>query len=96
MSSSFLEIVELSDGRIVLRRSEEEQPLVTLTFSPEVKSFLQERYIDVAKAMFHTGLQKAGGLEENEVWLDDEDEDASSTIHWLSVINFSCCLLGIA
>lgn len=73
MSSAFLEIVELPDGRIVLRRSEEEEPLVTLTFSNETKEVLKERYIDVAKAMFHAGLQEAGNLNDEDLFLDEED-----------------------
>ena len=40
MSSAFLEIVELPDGRIVLRRAEEDTALVTLTFSSEARGFL--------------------------------------------------------
>lgn len=77
MSKAFLEIIELPDGRIVLRRSEEEGPMVTLTFSKDTKAFLRGRYIDVAKAMFHAGLETAGQLvgemsEDDELELDDE------------------------
>lgn len=37
----FLEIVELPDGRIELRRAEDEGSLVTLDFSEDAKVFLQ-------------------------------------------------------
>lgn len=40
MSTSFLEIVELPDGRIELRRAEDEGSLVTLDFSEDAKVFL--------------------------------------------------------
>ena len=44
MPTSFLEIVELSDGRIVLRRGDDEEALVTLEFSEEAKAFLDARF----------------------------------------------------
>ena len=81
MSNAFLEIVELPDGRIVLRRSEEESPLVTLNFSTEAREFLQERYIDVARAMFHAGLDAAGHLAEDETFESEDVEPVSHTLH---------------
>lgn len=82
MSSAFLEIVELPDGRIVLRRAEEDTALVTLTFSSEARGFLKERYIDIAKEMFHAGLLAAGHLAEEEVEPEiDEDDPAGHTVH---------------
>ncbi|NLD01003.1 MAG: hypothetical protein GX673_09540 [Gammaproteobacteria bacterium] len=82
MSSAFLEIVELPDGRIVLRRAEEDAPLVTLTFSSEARGFLKARYIDIAKEMFHAGLLAAGHLAEEEA-VDEvgEDDPAGHTVH---------------
>ncbi len=82
MSSAFLEIVELADGKIVLRRAEEESPLVTLTFSSEARGFLKARYIDIAKEMFHAGLLAAGHLAEEEAVSEvDEDDPAGHTLH---------------
>lgn len=74
MSKEFLEIVELPDGRIILRRSEEESPMVTLTFSKEAREFLKERYIDVAKSMFHAGLVTAGQIVDEDLADDDEQQ----------------------
>ena len=51
MPTSFLEIVELPDGRIELRRAEDEGSLVTLNFSEDAKAFLQGQHVEVAKAM---------------------------------------------
>ena len=62
MKTAFLEIVELADGRVVLRRAEDEKLLLTLEFSKETKRFLQGQYLDVAKAMLSVGLQMAGDL----------------------------------
>lgn len=65
MSSSFYEILELSSGEIVLRRSGDEQsrePLVTLTFSAESKAFLGRGRFEVAKAMIEAGMEAASEL----------------------------------
>lgn len=80
MSKAFMEIVELSDGRIVLRRADEESPLVTLSFSREARDFLHERYIDVARAMFHAGLEAVGHLTEEEA-READDEPVNHTLH---------------
>lgn len=64
MPTSFLEIVELPDGRIVLRRADDEEALVTLEFSADAKGFLQGQHIEIAKAMFNVGVQMAGRLAE--------------------------------
>ncbi|QEY58506.1 hypothetical protein FXF61_04710 [Pseudomonas sp. C27(2019)] len=82
MSSAFLEIVELPDGRIVLRRSEEDTALVTLTFSSEARGFLKASYIDVAKEMFHAGLMAAGHIAEEESSSEvDEEDPTGHTVH---------------
>ncbi len=82
MSSAFLEIVELPDGRIVLRRSEEDSALVTITFSTEARGFLKARYIDIAKEMFHAGLLAAGHLAEDEALSEADVDDATEhTLH---------------
>ncbi|WP_152224572.1 hypothetical protein [Pseudomonas sp. SCB32] len=73
MPTSFLEIVELPDGRIVLRRADDEESLVTLEFSANAKGFLQGQHIEIAKAMFNVGVQMAGRLAEGgDMGMDDE------------------------
>ncbi|UVE19211.1 hypothetical protein NVV93_07500 [Pseudomonas sp. LS44] len=71
MSTSFLEIVELPDGRIALRRAEDQEALVTLDFSGDAKAFLQGHHIEVAKAMLNVGLQMAGRLAEGDFERDE-------------------------
>ncbi|WP_017939225.1 hypothetical protein [Zestomonas thermotolerans] len=73
MSTSFLEIVELPDGRIALRRAEDEEALVTLEFSSDAKAFLQGYHVEVAKAMLNVGVQMAGRLAEGDFEHDEED-----------------------
>lgn len=84
MSSPYYEIVQLSDGEIALQRADadtESEPLVRITFSEEVKFFLQEQYVDVAKAMINTGIRVVGQLQDGEEIEDDEDEMLSRTVH---------------
>jgi hypothetical protein len=71
MSTSFLEIVELPDGRIELRRAEDEGSLVTLDFSEDAKAFLQGQHVEVAKAMLSVGVQMAGRLVDGELERDE-------------------------
>jgi len=70
MSSPFLEIVELANGKVALRRSDEEgEPLLVIEFSDDAREYLQGNYIEVAKVMISAGMQMAGQM------MDDEDED---------------------
>ena len=73
MPTSFLEIVELPDGRIVLRRAEDEEVLVTLNFSEDAKLFLQGQHVEIAKAMFNVGVQMAGRMSEGDFERDDAE-----------------------
>ncbi|MDD1958542.1 MAG: hypothetical protein WCC62_14355 [Pseudomonas capeferrum] len=77
MSTSFLEIVELPDGRIELRRAEDEGSLVTLDFSEDAKAFLQGQHVEVAKAMLSVGVQMAGRLMDGEL----EREEGPRVLH---------------
>ena len=50
--SKYLELVEISEGVVVLRRSDlKDSPLVKIEFSSEVKSLLNGMEFDVAKEM---------------------------------------------
>lgn len=72
MPTSFLEIVELPDGRIILRRAEDEEVLVSLDFSADAKDFLQGHHVEVAKAMLSVGVQMAGRLAEGDIEQDQQ------------------------
>ncbi|MNJ68024.1 hypothetical protein D3C77_642390 [compost metagenome] len=75
MSTAFLEIVELSDGRIALRRADDEEVLVTLDFSADARAFLNGQHVEVAKAMLNVGLQMAGRMAEGDF------QDAERVLH---------------
>ncbi|KZM45199.1 MAG: hypothetical protein ACPGUE_18900 [Marinomonas sp.] len=60
MNESYLEIVELENGEIVLRPASDEgvesEPLAVLKISDTTKAYLQDRYFELAKRMFHAGI----------------------------------------
>ncbi len=59
MSDSFLEIVVLESGDIVVRRAKQQQdePLLTLSFSEELQSKLGNERLNIAKIMLSAGIQ---------------------------------------
>lgn len=65
MPPSFLEIVELDDGEIVLQRAEDDsEPLVRIRFSEESRFYMMDNALDVAKAMIQAGIQAAAAIAE--------------------------------
>lgn len=76
MSSSFLEIVELPNGEIVLQRAGEEgEPLVNIRFSEESLAYITDSYLDIAKVMIQAGIQAVAHLNEESLREDlAEDE----------------------
>lgn len=74
MPSPFLEIIELADGTVALRRPDEEgKPLLTIEFSEEARDFLQGNYVEVAKAMIGAGMQVAGQIMEGDPDLEFDE-----------------------
>ncbi|WP_101759611.1 hypothetical protein [Oceanicoccus sp. KOV_DT_Chl] len=84
MSSSFLEIIELPSGEIVLKRSDEDgsEPLVNIRFSDESKAYMGDAGLDVAKVMIQAGIQAAAHITE-ETLEDDAivEEEITHTLH---------------
>jgi len=63
--TSFLEIVELADGEVVLQRADDEsEPLVRIRFSDESRLYMMDNGLEVAKAMIQAGVQAAATLAE--------------------------------
>lgn len=73
--SSFYEIIELMNGDVALARADDEnnEPLVTIRFSPESLAFLGEEKFSVAKAMIEAGMEAAGDIadQQAEAMLED-------------------------
>lgn len=60
--TNYLELAQLSDGSIVLRRSDDyENPIVKITFSDETKDFLNGKELNVAKEMIKAGIESVSG-----------------------------------
>jgi hypothetical protein len=79
VSSSFLEIVEMPNGDIVLQRSEDDgEPLVVIKFSEESRVYMMDGTLEVARAMIQAGIQAAaqmadqGEIEFGEEFLDEQ------------------------
>ncbi|MGI9274380.1 MAG: hypothetical protein ACR2PT_05925 [Endozoicomonas sp.] len=78
--SSFLEIVELPSGEIVLRRTDAEgEPLLTMNFSDEAKMYLQDEYLQVAKVMFDAGMKEVARLTRPQS--ADEEQSENRVLH---------------
>lgn len=83
MPSSFLEIIELDNGDIVLQRVDGEgEPLVNIQFSEESKSYMPDARLEIARAMIQAGIETVARLnEENTAVVSfEEEEDSESRI----------------
>ena len=60
--SNYLELAQLPDGTVVLRRSDDhDNPIVKIEFSGESKDFLQGQELNVAKEMIRAGIESVRG-----------------------------------
>jgi hypothetical protein len=82
VSSSFLEIVEMPNGDVVLQRADDDgEPLVVVQFSEESRIYLMDGTLEVARAMIQAGIQAAAQLaEQGEVELGEELTDEQTRI----------------
>jgi hypothetical protein len=82
VSTSLLEIVELEDGEIVLKRADEDsEPLVRIRFSEESDLYLMDNGLEVAKAMIQAGIQAAAAIaDQNELEIETT-HDAPRILH---------------
>ena len=82
MSTSILEIVELSDGDIALQRADDDQPLVTIRFSEESRLYLRDNGLEVARAMIQAGIQAAAELaDQGETEVDAIAAESARILH---------------
>ena len=60
--TNYLELAQLPDGTIVLRRSDDhDNPIVKIKFSKDSKDFLQGQELAVAKEMIRAGIESVSG-----------------------------------
>jgi hypothetical protein len=83
VTSSFLEIVELANGDIVLQRAEDEgEPLVVIQFSEESRVYLMDGTLEVARAMIQAGIQAAASMaEQGELEIEEYEEGQPRILH---------------
>ena len=83
MSTSILEIVELSDGEVVLQRADDEGgSLLTIRFSDESRMYLRGNELEVARAMIQAGLQVAAELaEQGEMEIEAVASESARVLH---------------
>ncbi len=59
MTDARIELVQLENGDIVLRRADSpDQPLVTITISNEVSDLMPDDKIDIAQSMVEAGIDR--------------------------------------
>ena len=78
--ASFLEIVELVNGDIVLQRADGEgegegDALMTIKFSDESKAYMPNGRLDVARAMIHAGIETASQMQLAKPDFEGDDSD---------------------
>ncbi|KAA1174766.1 hypothetical protein FWJ25_05130 [Marinobacter salinexigens] len=79
MSPSFFEIVQLSNGDYALRRVDDDTaPLVKISFSDEAREMMEDRDMNVAKAMIAAGIEAVGNIAHDIDWEEEEAELAES------------------
>ena len=82
--SNYLELTQLSDGTIVLRRSDDhDNPIVKIEFSNESKDFLDGEELAVAKEMIRAGIESVRG---NAIDFDDFFDSKKRSLKKKSVI----------
>lgn len=60
MAVSLLEIIDRGEGVFILKRAEADaEPLVTIRFSAEARSYMADKCLDVARAMLQAGFHAA-------------------------------------
>ncbi|GGK82941.1 hypothetical protein [Amphritea balenae] len=86
MSDMFLEIIELDDGQIALRRADsDDEPIMKISFSDDVREQMDGDCIDIAKVMLTAGIHMISDLNvkaASEIETNEEPaEEAPRTIH---------------
>ena len=59
MADPVIELIKLENGEIALRNSDEpDEPLLTISFSEQIRGFLQTDQLEVARAMVEAGMDR--------------------------------------
>jgi hypothetical protein len=76
--ASFLEIVELDDGEVVLQRVDNDaEPLLRINFSEESRLYIMDNGLEIAKVMIQAGIQAASAMAEQ----GESESEREGTTH---------------
>lgn len=79
---TLLEIVELENGDLAIRRAEEDgEPLMVVAFSEELRDTLDEKYVDVGRMMLTAGVQMVADSGCSLSPMDEASAEPQPTIH---------------
>lgn len=79
MAVSEFELIVLDNGDIGLQRVGVEDLLVRVNFSPDVKQYLGEQQVEVAKRMIDSGINAVIELEQSDILTTQKD--SYTTLH---------------
>ena len=79
--TALLEIIEVAQGRVVLRRADGRgDPLIEVSFSTETLSYMNDVCLDVAKVMIQAGIAAVASGDSSVEFIDSSDND-NQTLH---------------
>lgn len=82
MSDPIIELVQLENGDIALRNSEQpDKPLVTITISDQVKNLMPGDKIDLANAMIEAGIERYQEIQCQRIEDEELMSPGSSLLH---------------
>ena len=81
MALTEFELVMMEDGEVALQRSGSDEPLVRITFSPEVLKYLDGKHVEVAKSMMDAGIQTVFEINEERAPESDSADGTRPTLH---------------
>jgi hypothetical protein len=81
MALTEFELVMMEDGEVALQRSGSDEPLVRITFSPEVLNYLDGKHVEVAKSMMDAGIQTVFDINEERAPEADIGDGTRPTLH---------------
>ncbi|MDP1521211.1 hypothetical protein Q8A57_09545 [Porticoccus litoralis] len=81
MSLSLFEIVILPDGDIALQRTDDDSPLIRISFSDDAEAFLESAKVDVAKVMIDAGIEVFEELGAENMKLESPRIDKDRVLH---------------
>ena len=81
MALTEFELVMMEDGEVALQRSGSDEPLVRITFSPEVLNYLDGKHVEVAKSMMDAGIQTVFEINEERAPDAGSGDEPRPTLH---------------